>query len=367
MKRISDHSIDPAHVQDLLPIPVRINMYIDGYGAMKSAMELYEIGDKRLAEHLRSQANTTDQQASELYDQFHAPPSAAVYADIIGYCLALIELYVIASVEDQLSEVGTPVFPNALLVNRSNPINLDAGGVNVNLLEKLYPLEEWARGARHYVDATCDGTIYSPKKINRERERDRLKRELAWHEGRDPSRAIWIKKNLESIEDGVLHFRNRDGTIGNSKNFEFTETFYDEVSNRIGSYSRRGETKVHWGSSLVDFGEKGVDCDLIMQVMDDLHRQETDVFVFMTNDMDFFPLIERLKSEGKPVFLCGLKGNVSYRLIDTIGRISFFDLLSESITANLPTVFMAMQKPELRSIALQWAWLALRREQKGPA
>ena len=50
-----------------------------------------------------------------------------------------------------------------------------------------------------------------------------------------------------------------------------------------------GETKVHWGQDLGDFGEKGVDCDLIMQVMDDLHAGTVDVFVFMTNDMDFFP------------------------------------------------------------------------------
>ena len=65
------------------------------------------------------------------------------------------------------------------------------------------------------------------------------------------------------------------------------------------------------------------------------------------------------------MFLCGLKGNVSYKLIDTFGQKAFFDLLSGSVTANLPTVFMAMQKPELRSMALQWAWMALRREQKG--
>ena len=160
MQRISDHSIDPAHTQDLQPIPVRINMYIDGYGAMKSAMELYEIGDKCLAEHLRLQDNTSGQQADQLFDQFHAPPSATVYAEILSYCLALIELYVISAVEEQLSEAGTPVVPNALLVNRSNPFDVKMTGA-VNVLDVFYPLEERASGARHYLDVTCDGTIYS--------------------------------------------------------------------------------------------------------------------------------------------------------------------------------------------------------------
>jgi uncharacterized LabA/DUF88 family protein len=36
-----------------------------------------------------------------------------------------------------------------------------------------------------------------------------------------------------------------------------------------------------------------------MQVMDDLHGNEVDVFVIMTNYMDFFPLIERIQEDGK--------------------------------------------------------------------
>ena len=108
--------------------------------------------------------------------------------------------------------------------------------------------------------------------------------------------------------------------------------------------------------------EKGVDCDLIMQVMDDLHRDVVDVFVLMTNDSDFFPLIDRLREDGKDVFFCGLTEKASPRLKDVLPRSSIFDLGVDAILQNLPSVFMDLKKPEFRTLALQWAWLALRRE-----
>lgn len=146
-------------------------------------------------------------------------------------------------------------------------------------------------------------------------------------------------------------------------NFDFTESFYDAVSDRVGYYSRLGESKVHWRQDLGDFGEKGVDCDLIMQVMDDLHSDKVDAFVFMTNDMDFFPLLERIRAEGKAVFLCGLERSVSKRLIDSVGRDAFFDLANPQVITNLPSVFMAKDQAS-REMALQWAFLAMMRERR---
>jgi hypothetical protein len=180
----------------------------------------------------------------------------------------------------------------------------------------------------------------------------------------DVSRVAWIERNLATLPGGVFHYRNKDGSIGGPVDFDFTENFYDLVSDGVGYYSRLGESKVHWRQDLGDFGEKGVDCDLIMQVMDDLHSGKVDAFVFMTNDMDFFPLIERIRVEGKAVFLCGLEGRVSYRLIHSAGHDAFFDLASQWMLASLPSVFMAAKDPAMRERALQWAFLGMMRERR---
>jgi uncharacterized LabA/DUF88 family protein len=107
-----------------------------------------------------------------------------------------------------------------------------------------------------------------------------------------------------------------------------------------------------------------VDCDLIMRVMDDLHADTVDAFVFMTNDMDFFPLIDRVRQQGKAVFLCGRKGDVSNRLIKAVGNDAFFDLSSQKMLESLPTVFMVDKKGITREAALQWIWLTMLHERR---
>ena len=368
MKRISGHSIDPAHTSELEPVPLKICYYIDGYGAKLSSEELYDIGDKRLHEHLRGQDKITATDGEQLYDKLYTPPTPEIFGEILSYSLALIELYVISTIEDRMRDRGTPVYPNALLVNKSNPLDLEINGKSRNLLETIYPVRENELWAQNYLDISSDGTIYSTGKVDREKQVEILKRELEnCQRFGDTSRIAWLEKNIGSVRDGKFHYRNRDGSIGRPVDFEFSEAFYDAVSDRVGYYSRLGESKIHWRQDLSDFGEKGVDCDLIMQVMDDLYRDDVDVFVFMTNDMDFFPLIERLVAQDKSVFLCGIEGRVSYRLINAVKEKSFFNLKEEPILQNLPTVFMALDQPELREVALQWAWLALRREAIGEA
>ena len=55
MKRISGHDIDQAHLNALEPHPFRIHFYVDGYGAKLNAEQLYDLGDKELAKHLREE------------------------------------------------------------------------------------------------------------------------------------------------------------------------------------------------------------------------------------------------------------------------------------------------------------------------
>ncbi len=309
MARISEHTIDPQRSGGRKPLNRKINFYVDGFGAYKTCQQLYEIGDSRLEEHLRSESKDDMAKWRKLYDHLYAPPAPSVFAEILSFSLALIELHVVSKVEEKIRLGGTALYPNALLVNQSNPINVEVGNTEGNLLEALYPLDEEDFLAEHYLNPTCDGIIYSTGKIDRNSEARRLEGLLRNCPAHDGQQRAWLEKNLDSIHDGKFFYRNRDGSIGSPLNFDFTEEFYDAVADGIGYYSRLGRTKVHWNTGLSDYGEKGVDCDLIMQVMDDLHSGGVDVFVFMTNDMDFFPLIQRIQDDGKDVFLCGLKSS----------------------------------------------------------
>ncbi len=366
MERISGHAIDRKHVGERTPIPLKVRFYIDGYGAKITSESLYDIGIERLAQHIDSQFDALDKAAAAATQKrFCAPKDPEFLAEVLGYCLGLTELKVISVIEERLKASGRPVFPNALLVNKSTPMSITLSGKPINVLEALYPVDQTQLNSDEYLDAQCEGIIFRPEKIDREKEVDELRREIKYCESRgDTSRTLWLRRNIKAIEEGAMLYRNRY-TGGPAKRIEFslTENFFDAVSDIIGYYSQLGKYKIHWGKDLNDFGEKGVDCDLIMQVMDDLHNDEVDVFVIMTNDMDFLPLVERIQRDRKAVFLCGIKKDVSRRLVDALPKDAFFDLNKNAILKNLPTVFMTLNEPpEARRAALQWAWLALQRE-----
>ena len=252
MERISGHAIDQEHLDGCKPIALNVGFYIDGYGAKKSAEKLYDIGDSKLYDHLRSEAKGDSTLHDHLYDELHIPLSPEIYAEIISFCLALVELHVVAVMEDRYRATGTQIRPNALLVNQSNPLRVELNDRKHNVLEALFPVTEEQLEAGHYLDVACNGTIYSTSKIDRQREIGRLKGELAEASQRgDTARMRWIERNLATIPNGVFHRRNHDGSIGGPIDFDFVESFYDAVSDRVGYYSRRGESKVHWGLGSV--------------------------------------------------------------------------------------------------------------------
>jgi len=96
--------------------------------------------------------------------------------------------------------------------------------------------------------------------------------------------------------------------------------------------------------------------------MDDLHSGQVDAFVFMANDMDFFPLIERIRRQNKAVFLCGLGGRVSGRLKKAVGWDNFIDFTSQTLINALPQVFMTPAPTLSREMALQWTYAAILNE-----
>lgn len=51
--------------------------------------------------------------------------------------------------------------------------------------------------------------------------------------------------------------------------------------------------------------EKGVDVDLACQVMEDVMRDKHDIYVIVSADSDFLPLIRRLRQLGKKVKIVG--------------------------------------------------------------
>jgi uncharacterized LabA/DUF88 family protein len=366
MERISGHAIDSQHLSGCKPLRLNIGVYIDGYGAKLSAGELYEVGDNKLYDHLRLQSKGDPTLHKTLYDEYCTPYGPEIYAEMLSFCIALVELDVVARVEERYRAAGTQLRPNALLVNQSNPLEIELEARKHNLLEALFPVSEEQLQADHYLSVACKGAIYAPKKIDRQRQIRELKAELSkTKRNGDTERGKWIERNLETVPKGVLHYYNRrERTIGKEVDFDFTERFFDAVAKRVGDYADWGETKVHWGADLRDFGEKGVDCNLIMDVMDDLHAGTVDVFVFMTKDMDFFPLVERLRHEGKTVFLCGLKGEVSHRLIEAAGHDKFLDLASPKMLESLPSVFMAAKGGMARKTLLQWTFLAMLHERR---
>lgn len=173
------------------------SVYIDGYGAKKSADVLYDRGDKELYEHLRRETKGDVAGHERLYDAFHCPPTPGVYAEIISFCVALVELHVVAVMEDRYRAAGTAIRPNALLVNRSNPLGIELNGHQHNVLEAMFPASDDEWQAEHYLDVACDGTIYSTGKIDRDREIGILRRELEFARRiGDASRTAWIERNL---------------------------------------------------------------------------------------------------------------------------------------------------------------------------
>ncbi len=119
-------------------------------------------GDKRLHEHLRSQDGISAAADEQLYDKLYTPPDPEIFAEILSYSLALIELHVISTIEDRMKARGTTVDPNSLLVNKSNPLNLEINGKTGNILETLYSIPEDEFLDENYLDISSDGTFILP-------------------------------------------------------------------------------------------------------------------------------------------------------------------------------------------------------------
>lgn len=354
MPRISGQNIDIVVTEDRVPIPHRIKFYVDGYASNLASRYLYEIADAALYEHFKN--TVSDHAFDATYDKYYSSCSYDVRAELLAFAFSILEMHVVRSFEKSRLSVGSPLYPNALLVNETKPFDVEIDKGKANILDALYPLLECEFESKYYIDISSTGKIYAPKKIDIDFEKYKIRKEIK-KSYNDSNRVKWLEANFKALDDGKFIYQNRDGSFGTEVDFRDSEYYYTHLASKVGSYSAVGETKMHWSCNLRDLGEKGVDCDLIINAMDDLYNNSTESFVFMTNDMDFFPLIERIKSDGKNVFLCGIKGKVSNRLIKCVGEDNFFNLDTDYMKEGYASVLMSLKESKFKEILLQWAWL----------
>lgn len=355
MSRISNHNIDEKLTANLEPVPTRVRFYVDGYRAKLIGEDLWERGLRAfrdlLKEHIAS-GKLDEDAAGQTYARYARDKRYAVTARLLSFAIAYAELDVIDQLEAKSHRDGRPVFPNSYLVNISNPWELD--GLEGNLIAALSgtQISDDQIAAAQYLDVTCDGKVFAPGKVNRGAEISKLKNRLETcpHDEQD-----LLRKNIDLIKQGCYQAE----TSRAPTNFGETEAFVDLLAQEIGKISQLGVYNIYRGyGGIKGLKEKGVDCDLIMAAMDDLHGDLVDTFVFLTHDGDFAPLLRRIKAEGKEVFLAGLsqseKGRVSGRLQDAIKPNKLIDLSGDEFANLMVQVLMTDADPKAMSMMLQF-------------
>lgn len=357
--RISSHDVNHDHVGSLQPIAARIRIYVDSFRSQIIARQLYDVGQAALGDHLTnlsSSGEISQKIAEDVRYQSIPENTSRTLAIIFGYAMARLELRVVSSLEDKARANGISVVPNSHLVNASNPMKVEVGDAQGNILQLLsgMKMSEKQRAASCYLDVSCDGIVFAPEKVDRRAETEKLQRRL-----RRCSReeADFIRTNLEAIPLGRFQPLGRQDW----QDFEFSEKFVDELADQIGSFSRHGRYNVCWGYKG-GLKEKGVDCDLIMKVMEDLLDESIDAFVFITHDGDFAPLLRRIQEADRPVFVGGLisgnAGRVSGRLMEVVEPGSFIDLGGNDFAAFVASMFMLGAQPDAMKFLMQWDQLS---------
>ena len=117
---------------------------------------------------------------------------------------------------------------------------------------------------------------------------------------------------------------------------EALHEFNDKHRNRV-SEVNEGQTRfnlLRGRPTLIEFQEKAVDTKLIMKCMDDLSAaDDSDVFVFVTNDTDFAPLLERVAKTHQVIWLQGGE-NRAKGLEATVGKARVYELRDFFLTRD---------------------------------
>jgi uncharacterized LabA/DUF88 family protein len=132
-----------------------------------------------------------------------------------------------------------------------------------------------------------------------------------------------IENNLELLEQGKL------SNATSVYDLDLYEGFIEKLSRNSAVSGEFGFTNVNFDfRGGVSLGEKGVDTLLVLDVVECLKEEDLSIFCLITNDNDFYPLVEYIKRQGKKVFVfCG-KGRIAKRLSEAAGKENIIPLES---------------------------------------
>lgn len=291
-----------ALADGLRPLPFRIRFYLDSYGVQLAAREIADSSQKSFGEVL-ARIDSPDSLQSTV--DFGLTPDRL--ADLAHGLIQSAEELIVTSVEEAFCREGYALARRRHLEARENPFYRD-----------IFPgLTRNTEPGNCFVDVRSDGVVFAPEPVDVELEARRLQNASQRTDAR--LHPEWVMKNLKQLGEGKAYRIN-----GSEVDFGFSQLFVGELAEKLGRASMNGRYKIHWGERF-SFGEKGVDCDLIIHAMDDLWADEVDAFVFFTMDTDFVPLLRRIAKNNKRVAVCGMKP--VNELINAVGgRSNFMDL-----------------------------------------
>ncbi|MBM3945249.1 MAG: NYN domain-containing protein [SAR202 cluster bacterium] len=92
------------------------------------------------------------------------------------------------------------------------------------------------------------------------------------------------------------------------------------------------------------------DIRLALDAMDLLHTTRVDVFVIVSSDTDFVPLVSRLRSAGKTVIGAGRKATTSRTLVISCDRYYFLDQDQKVLATPVPAAKLASDDLLVRAL-----------------
>jgi uncharacterized LabA/DUF88 family protein len=257
---------------------------------------------------------------------------------ILPYELAEISFILLIHIKDKVREAyETSLQEKGVSVLTSN--------------EKFRKIHALARGHNFdmpsgatFIDSPFYCRVFAPQPPSRYRMRKSIERNA---KNASPELGSWLRQNLDKIDEGyvplnnktLFHFGQYDDFIKylNRKDNVFSSMagvkLIRDIENEDLLRQIRNSGFNTEKFEKIELKEKGVDTDLIISVMDDLHSNVCDGFTFITNDTDFTPLFQRVIKMGKRLFLAAFSDE---RLASHLTEVAqenknFIDLLDVSI------------------------------------
>ena len=80
---------------------------------------------------------------------------------------------------------------------------------------------------------------------------------------------------------------------------------------------------------------KSVDGRLIFDLLTNAHDNRFDIAIIASGDRDFVPVLQRIKSYNKEVFVASFRSNLAHALTSTADKVIYLDDIKKDIALNL--------------------------------